>query len=537
MSDSVEPAFVLAVDLGSSGPKVTLFSDRGQLVAQSSASVATQITADGGGEQDPSEWWNSTTACVRAVLADRVVPVERIMAIAIASQWSVTVPVDREGRHLMNAVHWTDSRGAPYTKAITDGLIRVSGYGLRRMLAWVRLTGGVPTHSGADALAHILFIKHERPDVYRRTYKFLEPMDYLNLRLTGRACASYATVFPYLLTDNRDNQKVVYSQRLIDWCGLDRDKLPELLPVGTVLGSLLPASAEVWGLSPGTAVITGTPDSQAAAVGSGAVQDLAGHVCVGTTAWLSCHVSFKKTNVMNYLATMPSAIAGRNMVTAEQGAAGKCLQSLVDNWLFPDGAGDPPAQRAGVYQEVERLAASVPPGSEGLLFLPWLNGAGPPSGDSTMRGGFLNQSLRTGRAHAARAVIEGVAFNLRWLRCAVERFVGRPFAELNYIGRTANSELWCQTLADVLERPIHRMVEPGVATARGAALAALVAMGRITVDQIPALVPVERTFTPRADYARLYADLFAVWLASYKATRPLFRQLQRVAPVPGGAID
>ena len=163
--------------------------------------------------------------------------------------------------------------------------------------------------------------------------------------------------------------------------------------------------------------------------------------------------------------------------------------------------------------------------------------AGPPSGDGTMRGGFLNQSLRTGRAHAVRAVIEGVAFNLRWLRAAVEKFVGRRFDQLNYIGRTATSDIWCQTLADVLERPIRRMAEPGVATSRGAALAGLVAIGRITVDEIPSLVPVERTFLPRADYSQMYADLFAVWLASYKATKPLFRQLQRIAPVPGDASE
>ena len=180
MTEPTVPTYVLAVDLGSSGPKVTLFSDRAELIAQSTASVETFITADGGGEQDPADWWQATTDSVRAVLAERAVPIERIQAISIASQWSVTVPVDREGRHLMNAVHWTDSRGAPYTKQITNGLIKVSGYGLRRMLAWVRLTGGVPTHSGADALAHILFIKHQRPDVYARTYKLLEPMDYLN---------------------------------------------------------------------------------------------------------------------------------------------------------------------------------------------------------------------------------------------------------------------------------------------------------------------------------------------------------------------
>ena len=484
MNEAAHAAYVLAVDLGSSGPKVALFSERGELVAQATGHVPTIFTPDGGGEQDPERWWQATTGCARRVLAECRVPIEQIAAVSCASQWSVTVPVDRDGRQLMHAVHWTDARGAKYTKQITDGLIKVSGYGLRRMMAWVRLTGGVPTHSGADALAHILFIRHERPDVYHRTYKFLEPMDYLNMRLTGCACASHATVFPYLLTDNRDNTHVTYSDRLIGWCGLDREKLPELVPVGSIVGRLRAAAAEAWGLLPDTPVVSGTPDSQAAALGSGAVRDFAGHVCIGTSSWLSCHVPFKKTNLLDYLATMPSAIHGRNMVTAEQGAAGKCLETFVENWLFPDGAADGgqregntaaespdcddrDARRRDMYAEVERLAASVPAGSEGLLYLPWLNGAGPPSGDGTMRGGFLNQSLTTGRAQAVRAVIEGVSFNLRWLQGAVERFVGRRFDSLNFIGRCATSDVWCQTLADVLGRRAPHERAAGGHLARG----------------------------------------------------------------------
>lgn len=122
------------------------------------------------------------------------------MAVSCAKpEWLVTVPVDCAGRPLMNAVHWTDSReAAPYTKWVTDGRIKVAGYGLVKLLRWIRLTGGVPTHSGADALSHILFIRHERPDIYRATYKLLEPMDFINFRLTGRAAATYATVYPYL---------------------------------------------------------------------------------------------------------------------------------------------------------------------------------------------------------------------------------------------------------------------------------------------------------------------------------------------------
>jgi xylulokinase len=517
--------YVVAIDLGSSGPKVSLVSDRGELVARTSRRTATITTPDGGGEQDPEEWWRSIRDCVRELVASAGVPRERIVAVSCATQWSVTVPVDRTGRHLMNAIHWSDSRGAPYSREITDGLIKVAGYGLGRMLRWVKLTGGVPTHSGADGLSHMLYIKHARPDVYRETATFLEPMDYINQRLTGRTAATYATVYPYLLTDNRDNTRIQYDDGLIRLAGLDRAKLPDLIPQGTVLGTILPEAAADWDLAHGTQVIAGTPDSQGAALGSGAVRDYEGHICLGTTAWLSCHVPFKRTNLLNYLATMPSALLGRNMVMAEQGAAGKCLQTFVERWLCASDELSSAGAPEDVYDRIEQMVARVPAGSGGLLFLPWLNGAGPPSGESEIRGGFLNQSLSTGRAEAARAVMEGVAMNLAWLRGAVERFVRRPFDGLNFIGGGARSDTWAQIMADVVNCPIHRMAEPEMAISRGAAMVAWRALGRTSGDDLGSLARVERVFHPEPANRRVYEPLFAEFLSSYKANRGMFRRL------------
>lgn len=516
---------VLAIDLGSGGPKAILLAESGELVATASRRIQTFLTPDGGGEQDPEEWWRSISDAAREVVRSGKVPAEDILAIAVATQWSVTVPVDERGRHLMNAVHWTDSRGARYTRQVTDGLIKFSGYGVRRLARWLRMTGGVPTHSGADALAHMLFIKHERPEVYRQTYKLLEPMDYINFRLTGRCAASFGTAFPYLLTDNRNANCIRYDEKLIGWAGLDRQKLPDLYPVDHVLGPLLPEIANQWGLTPQTQVLIGISDSQAAAIGSGAVDDYRGHVCIGTTAWLSCHIPFKRTNLTNYLATMPAGVPGRNMVMAEQGAAGKCLESFVDNWLMAEDPLSLGPRPDDTYERIERLVAGVPPGSEGLLFLPWLNGAGPPSGDASMRGGLLNLSLRHGRAHAARAIMEGVAYNLRWLHQAVERFIGRRFDALNFIGGGARSAIWCQVLADVLDRPVHRMADPNFAIARGAGMAALVALGRLSWDAVPRVVPLDRIFRPDASNRAEYDRLYSMLLRSYKANRPIFHRL------------
>ncbi|MGD9647973.1 MAG: FGGY-family carbohydrate kinase, partial [Pirellulales bacterium] len=360
---SQEPAYVLVVDLGSGGPKVVLVADSGEIVAQGSARIATHYLPDGGAEQDPAEWWSAFDGLVRQMLALRPVPLDRVVAIACTGQWSVTVPVAADGQALSRAVHWTDRRGAPYTRDLTHGLIKVQGYGLNRLLGWMWYTGGVPTHSGADALAHMLWIKHERPDIYRQTFKFLEPADYLNLRLTGRFAASRASVYPYLLTNNRHNSTIDYAPRLLRWSGIPRDKLPDLVPVDAVLGTLLPEIAAEWGLGPDVQVVASTGDSQAAVLGAGTLADFEPHICIGTSSWLTCFVPFRKTDLTRYLATMPSALPGRNMVMAELGPAGKCLELFLDNWLFANDELSCAPRPPDAFERLERSATAAPPGS------------------------------------------------------------------------------------------------------------------------------------------------------------------------------
>jgi xylulokinase len=519
--------YVLSVDLGSGGPKVALVSDRGDIIERARGFTPLKLTPDGGAEQKPDDWWQSISSAAREILGRGTVPIDDVIAVCCASQWSVTLPVDAQGQPLMNAIHWMDARGAPYTHQITDGLIKVAGYEFRKLATWLRLTGGAPTHSGADSLAHILYVQHERPDVYRRTFKFLEPMDYLTMRLTGRFVSSPASAYPLLLTDNRPGRPLGYVDQLLSWTGIDRDKLPDLTPAGTVLGKIRPEAADEWGLSRNTQVVVGTGDSQAAVLGSGAVHDYRGHVCIGTSSWLTCHVPFKKTDIFHYLATMPAAIPSRNMVMAEQGAAGKCLELFIQNWLTGPSGASGAGDGTDPFDELLRLAETAPAGSYGMLFLPWLNGAGPPSGDGSMRGGFLNLSLTTGRPEAVRSVMEGVAFNLRWLSGHVEKFIRRPLDSLNFIGGGARSPLWCQIMADVLERPIHQAADPAYAIARGAAFSALIALGRLTLDDLPAKVKIAACFKPQKEHQAVYRDLFREFLHSFKANRGTFARLRR----------
>ena len=510
---------ILALDLGTSGVKVAVATVRGEFVASAVERYPMHVLGGGGVEQDPADWWDAVVRGTRRVLG-RADP-GRVVGVGCSAQWSGTVPVDDRGRPLMRAVIWMDSRGAEQVRRITRGFPAVRGYGAGRLAAWVRRSGGAPVHSGKDTVAHILWIRDRLPDVYRRTHKFLEPRDWLNFQLTGRMTSSPDAATLLWATDTRDVGAVRYDDHLLRLAGLDREKLPDLVPSASALGPLRPEAAAALGLPATAQVVTGAPDIMASAIGAGTVADFDAHLYLGTSSWLVCHVPFRRTDLLHNLASVPSAIPGRYLLANEQETAGVCLAEL-GSWLFPPDAGAPAGDP---YAAMLALAAEVPAGSDGLIFAPWLNGERTPVDDRTVRGGFFNQSLGVTRGHLVRAVLEGVACNSRWLLTYVERFIGRPLEAITAVGGGARSELWCQVHADVLGRVVRQAADPVLASARGAALQASVALGHLGWDELAATVPIARTFEPDPAHRRVYDTRFPEFVNLYKSTRRLYARL------------
>ncbi len=407
-----------------------------------------------------------------------------------------------------------DSRGAEQIKAVTTGKVNVAGYDPRRLRHWISRTGGIPSHSGKDPVAHILWLRHERPDVYRAAHAFLEPCDYLNARLTGRQVASYDSIVAHWLTDNRDLSAVRYDPQLLEWCGLTERQLPPLVPSASVVGDVLPGVAQDWGLAPGTKVVTATGDVHSAVVGSGALGDFEGHLYMGTSSWLSCHLPTKRTDLLHNQAALPSAVPGRYFLANEHEVGGGALLWLRDQ-----------AAMVADVAEANALAALAPAGSNRVIFTPWLNGERTPVDDHTIRGGWNNLSLTTTRPDLVRSVFEGVAYNSRWLLDTVESFVKRPLDGLNFIGGGAQSDLWCQMHADVCDRVIRRVAEPQHANSRGAAFVAWLALGRRTLDELNKAVTIDEVFHPDPAARAAYAPLYREFVKLYKAHKPIHARL------------
>lgn len=524
---------LLTIDLGTSGPKVCLFDCELRLLGTAFREVPLIFVEAGGVEQDPRAWISSIESCIDELRRSHAFLFPRVFALNVTSQWSGTVAISASGAPIGNAISWMDSRGAPHVRPLTDGFPKVDGYGLLPVLNWVRITGGMPTRSGHDSISHILFLKNEKPGIYRQTRVFLEPKDYLNFHLTGIAAASFDSITVHWLTDNRDIGRIRYSEPLLRKCGIEREKLPDLVPSNSVLGCVLPEIARRFGIPEDCTVVAGTPDLHSAAVGSGGVLDFTPHLYIGTSAWIISHVPFKKTDIFHNIASIPSALPGRYLMVNEQQTAGASLQFLKNQILLPrDGVALPSAEGfgptgagLGVYQRMDELAAQAAPGCDGLMYFPWLNGERSPVDLPHLRGGFVNLSLRHGQAHLIRAVMEGVALNLRWLMAHAEKFCGRKFESLRFIGGGARSDLWSGILADVLGCRIEQMEDPLSANSRGAAALAAVALGRLRLEEVRERIRVRKTFEPDPKNRALHASRYDSFLRYFRANESWFKRV------------
>jgi xylulokinase len=504
---------VLAVDLGTGGPKVGFVALDGTVLWSDLIGVPTTYGPSGAATQDAGLWWAIVRDATRRGLAESGIPGDQVAGVSITGQWASTVPVDADGRPVGPCVMWMDTRGAPYSRKVFGG--RLAGYRPRPLLSWLRRNGGIPTPSGDDPVGHMLHLRHDNPAVFDAASWFLEPVDYLSMCFTGRAAASRASMMGAWLTDNRNLAILDYDDVLVRLAGVERSKLPPLVPTGSIISSVTPAVAAELGISPAAQVVTGIPDLHSAAVGSGAVRQGELHLTISTTSWISCPVADKKTDALHQLATVPGLDPTSYLLVNNQDTAGRALQWLRDN-VFDDLD----------YEALTTLAAGAPVGCNGVIFTPWLKGEHSPVDDRNARGGFHNLSLNTTRADLVRAVLEGVAYNSRWLLDCVNRFTAND-GPIRIVGGGARSDLWCQIIADICGRTFERVADPLNAQLRGAALFAGIGMGELDRDELRDLIPLDGVFEPIEGNRAVYDRLFAEFPGLYKTQKPMFARLGR----------
>lgn len=450
----------IGIDVGSTNVKAVLVDDAGRTLA--TATRPLRWLQDGAkAELDAGQLWDGVLEALIALGASAGHDAwGAVGAIGSCGQYSSIVPVDAQAAPVAPMRLYLDTRGTAHCRAVLER-------NPDAVVTWLE-RHPIPPMGGGLSLGHLLAFQLDAPEVHAATAAYLEPVDYVTARLTGRITATQGSMFASQLIDNRELGQVSYDDELVTQAGVDPTRLPPLVAADAEVGHLSGAVAAATGLPPETAVVAGMTDSHAAALATGASTPGRVGIAIGTTAVVLATTDRLHVDVDHEVLAMAGIRPGEYLVWAENGLAGRVVEHVLERFVHAsdrlgDHATDDP------FEGFEAALADSPPGARGVRFLPWLSGSMAPQADGAMRGGFVGVSLHTERVDLVRAAVEGVAHNLRWLLGPVEAFSHDVAVDVVLAGGAARSPGWCQITADVLDRPVRTLADPGHAGARAAA--------------------------------------------------------------------
>lgn len=494
---------IIALDIGSTGAKAALVSRDGRLPATGYAEYPTLHPAPNRVEQRPEEWWAAVCAALGELWKASPLPPSAVAAVALSGQMQDTILLGENGA-LGNAILYSDSRAGDEAALIDE---RKGGGELTRR------TGNL--QGGSSVLAKWLWLQRHEPKRLAAAHTLLlGAHDYIGWRLTGVAAADFTTASTTGLLDLSERMWLV---DVLAELGLDGGLLPPLLSGSERLGAVRGEAAQATGLPEGLPVFHGAGDLGAMTVGVGAGLPGRAYCYLGTSGWIAAGLDRATPNPEAGLFTLRHPQPERLIQVAPMLTAGGNL-----DWL----RGALGRGQAVGYAEMEALAASAPAGSRGVLYLPYLAGERSPFTDPHARACFVGMGSDTGAGELARAVLEGTALAYRSLCGVLGLGAGEP---LLLAGGGGKSPVWCQILADVLNRPVHLLAEPGNAGALGAAILAGVGLGWYdSLYPDDAFFPVATRYEPETGNAALYDELYPLFERLYPQLRESFAALARL---------
>ena len=490
----------LGIDVGTTNVKAAVVGEDGTVHATASRGLVASMDGDVA-ELDAEEQWRAVVAAVGECTSAAPEAASAIEAVGVDSQYSSIVPVRADGTPEAMMRLWSDRRGTERSLAVLGHDDAFLGFVERH---------GIPPVGGGLSLGHVLHLQHDCPETHDRTAAYLEPMDYLNARLTGRIAANQATQFMSQLVDNRALGRTDYDDVLVGWAGVDVSRLPPLLPLDEPVGPVLTHVAAELGIPPTATVYAAMNDTQAGSVATDAYRAGRGGLSIGTTSVLVDAVATKEVDLDHEVLSCPGPFEDCYLLFAENGLGGRPLEHVLDNVVD-----------VGGFDRLDDVLASVPAGSGGVLFLPWLRGSMAPANDANMRGGYVNMSLETDRRCLVRATCEGVAHNLGWLLPHAEALTGNRIEEIAFVGGAARSAAWAQIVADVVDRPVVTPTLPAFAIARASALVALHRHGVLSRGDLSELAGGASRFEPDPEHHAVHARHQPQFEAVFEALRPI----------------
>ncbi len=490
--------WILAYDLGTTGNKVSLYSGEGKVLASALAAYQTSYGKNGEAEQDPEDWWRAVVSATQEIVAKY--ECRNIACLSFSGQMMGLVCVDRAGRPLRNSLIHCDQRATKQNDRLLEKITDADFY---------QITG----HKASPSypLQKLMWVKENEPEIYKNTYKVINAKDFIVFRLTGNLMTDYTDATS---TNMFDISRRTWSDKLLSLAQLDADKLPEVKPSTHVAGFLCEGAAGQLGLKKDIPVVLGAGDGMCASIGCGAVRPGKAYNYIGSSAWITSITGKPVFDKQMRLETWAHPDSRYSNVGGTMQTAGACYAWAV-------------RQLYGTQENPEIAAelSQTRPGSGGILFLPYLQGERVPFWNPDARGVFLGLSTTSTRADMLRAVLEGVAFNLKTILNVFQTHI--PIAELTLIGGGANNELWTQMMADIYNVPILKPKNLSGVTSVGAAIIGGVGAGIFeSFDVAEDFLEIDSRQVPDPDNKEIYDRLHEVFLKSYESLVDVFKLLR-----------
>lgn len=454
--------YILAHDLGTSGDKATLYRDDGQLIASATYNYGVKYIGKNGVEQDPEIWWQAVCITTHDLISNGNVNISNIACVSFSGQMMGCVCVDKQGQAIRNSLIWADQRSTQQVAEIRseiDDLIFYHKTGHRNSASY----GG----------QKLMWIKQNEPENYRKIYKFMNAKDFIILKLTGK----YVTDYTDASSTNLFNlDKLRWDNDLVKAMGINESVLPDLYQSTDVAGTVNHEASESTGLLEGTPVVCGGGDGVCAAVGSGCISKGTAHTSLGTSSWLSVTSETPlydpKMRTFNWAHIVPGYV----LPTGTMQSGGGSFAWFVNQILYHGLNSDENVDSDMLYQKIEDKIRLVSPGSNGLVFLPYLLGERSPRWNVNARGAFIGLTSNSTDYEMLNAIQEGVCMNLNAIFSCFEKL---NIEDIVAIGGGARSRNWCVMLANILDCKIKIPMDINLVTSKGAAITGAVGIGLI----------------------------------------------------------
>jgi xylulokinase len=503
----------LGIDIGTSGTKTLVVNDQGDILAEASAPHRSFFPKPLWSEQDPEDWWQATIKSVRDAVKKAKVTAADVKAIGLSGQMHGSVFLDKKNQVVRPAILWNDQRTAAECEEIER---RAGGRkALIKMVANPALTG--------FTAPKILWLRNNEPKNFEKTAKILLPKDDVRRRLTGEFATDVSDASGMLLLDV---VKRSWSTKLLSKLELDPGLFAKVYESEEVTGKLTADAAKQLGLTTDCVVVAGASDNAANGVGTGVVSEGRISSSIGTSGVVFAHSDTVQVDPLGRLHTFCHAVKGKWHMMGVTLSAGGSLQWFVEA-LCKELGGSGKAKK-DPYAILNEEAAPLPAGAEGLLFLPYLAGERTPHADPNARGCFIGLTLKHGRGHMARAIMEGVAYALRDSLTIIND-MGVPIRQIIATGGGAKSPLWRQMQADIFGRPVVTInAEQG--PAYGAALLAAVGAGafKSVEEACAATIKVVSETKENKAAKKTYDAGFAVYQDLYQSLKDDFQKIAKL---------